>query len=339
MPKTVAQKIIAFTPNPALDLSGEVQALIPNEKNAVHELRRDPGGNSINAGRIASRLGADVRHLFWSGGPTGKRVESLLREERQKLLPLPLTQNDQDRETRTNITVTQLGSHTQTRLSFPGPQIRKSDIAKLIQRAKSPALRKAIWIVGGSLPPGFTAKDLSNFLTQIQPQTLFLDVPAGVLQTLCPRTSGPSKPPRWRAFMMKPNLAELSQWWGTPLTTDEQIRNAALALSTYTDWVCISMGSKGAQLIHSASRTTWTGTPPPIHSEGSVGAGDSMVGAMAYAYSHNPEMTGDALLRWGLAGGAATAASPGTHLGSAQMIRTILKVLKPSGAKRASGAF
>lgn len=330
-------KMIAFTPNPALDLSGEVQELIPNEKNAVRSIRRDPGGNSINSGRIASRLGADVTHLFWSGGPTGKRVESLLRDEKQKLATLPLSQDDSDRETRTNITVTQLGTRTQTRLSFPGPQIRKPDITKLITRAKSPALRNAIWLVGGSLPPGFAPADLATLLTQIRPQTLFLDVPTSVLQILCPRTPAP-KPPRWRALLMKPNLQELSQWWGSPLTSDEEIRNAALALSVYTDWVCISMGSKGAQLIHSASRTTWMGTPPPIHSEGSVGAGDSMVGAMAYAYSRNPEITGDELLRWGLAGGAATAASPGTHLGSAQMIRTILKVLKPSGAKRASGA-
>ncbi len=52
--------IISLTPNPALDVSGLVTRLTPNEKSYVtHEIRL-PGGNGINAARIAQRLGSKV---------------------------------------------------------------------------------------------------------------------------------------------------------------------------------------------------------------------------------------------------------------------------------------
>ena len=45
--------LYTLTPNPALDLSGHVRSLIPNEKNTVFAIRKDPGGNGINAAKIA----------------------------------------------------------------------------------------------------------------------------------------------------------------------------------------------------------------------------------------------------------------------------------------------
>lgn len=322
--------MIAWTPNPALDLSGEVDTLIPNEKNLVHGIRRDPGGNAINAGRIAHRLGARVTHLFWSGGPTGKEIQRLLKLEKERVHPIPLPV---PRETRTNITVTHTQTRTQTRLSFPGPQISSRDLRALELWAIQNRIRnpQEPWLIGGSLPPGMSVAHLRRILVQLQNAPLFLDVPGPVLRELCP--TGPKKKPGWRALLMKPNQKELSEWWGNPLETADEMRSAAVGLRPYTRWICISLGGKGAILGDLDSPDTWwRGSPPPIEKKGSVGAGDSLLGAMAWAWSRNPQIDGATLLKWGLAGGAATASSPGTHLGSAAQIR---RLFSTSDAKRA----
>src|SRR5690349_12571342 len=99
-------KIHTLTPNPALDLSGHVSGLVANEKNYVSKPRLDPGGNAINAGRIAQRLGAQVTAMGFAGGATGTQLLELLGAEKLKTRFTQI-QNS----TRTNVTVTNDSDH------------------------------------------------------------------------------------------------------------------------------------------------------------------------------------------------------------------------------------
>ena len=69
-----------------------------------------------------------------------------------------------------------------------------------------------------------------------------------------------------------------------------------------------------------SSQGAWFGRVAPIKPKSTVGAGDSMVGAMAARlYKEGGQVSGD-LLRWGLAAAAATLTTAGTELGSKQAI-------------------
>ncbi len=121
--------IYTITLNPALDISGVVDELVPDEKSYVTDVIQTPGGNGVNAGIIASRLGAKVKLTGFLGGANGKELKSFLRDQtlEDKFISI-------ESSTRLNITVTNSKTHKQTRLSFPGPRINQSEWTQLERR-------------------------------------------------------------------------------------------------------------------------------------------------------------------------------------------------------------
>jgi fructose-1-phosphate kinase PfkB-like protein len=101
--------------------------------------------------------------------------------------------------------------------------------------------------------------------------------------------------------------------------------------------VCISLAERGAILL--SHHGAWLGIAPKIRAKGTVGAGDSLVGAFAARLARaglgSPEalVSADAevlkdALAWGLAAGAATAESAGTSLAKANEIRRLRKKVR-----------
>ena len=118
--------IYLITPNPALDISGTVDQLIADEKNYVTDEIRSAGGNGINAARIAHRLGAKVIASGFLGGPTGDEIKNLLDKENIKHHFVKTVGN-----TRINLTISNHNTHSQTRLSFPGANIKFNELTTL----------------------------------------------------------------------------------------------------------------------------------------------------------------------------------------------------------------
>jgi 1-phosphofructokinase family hexose kinase len=311
-------KVYTLTPNPALDLSGHVSQLIPNEKNYVFDARRDPGGNGINAARIASRLGARPVALGFLGGPAGEEIRILLNKERV------LTQFSAIAgQTRTNVTVTNEQTHQQTRLTFPGPRVSRKELAMLwreLDRLAGPGF----FILGGSTPEGCGKDFHARVGSQASRRGLavVVDVPAKYIE---PTIRG------FRPYMIKPNQTELEEWYGEKLRNDRELLRAARELAKHVDVVCLSLADRGAMLV--SGRGAWFGTSPKIRARGTVGAGDSMVGAMT-AYlarektrAPRPDQLAQ-MLRWGVAAGAATAEASGTALARPSEIRRLLRRVK-----------
>jgi len=321
-----------LTPNPALDLSGHVKSIVPNEKNYVFDERRDPGGNGINAARIAHRLKAPTFALGFLGGPTGIEIQELLKREGVPFKFTPIKNN-----TRVNVTVTNDSDHKQTRLTFPGPEIATSECRTLytqLTRLKKPG----ILAIGGSLPKGIA----KGFHQQIAHQAhqhglgVIVDVPGPLIQPVLGAKG-------FKALLIKPNQVELGEWSGSPVRGDAEIRGAARRMLAHAAIVCVSLAEEGALLVTSVGE--WRGIPPQIEARGTVGAGDSMVGAMA-AFLVKKGLTRpeqikkgcekilEDMLRWGLAGGAATAQVTGTRLADPKEIRRLYEKV---GIERLSG--
>jgi 6-phosphofructokinase 2 len=326
-------KVITLTPNPALDISGHVAQILPNEKNYVVRQRRDPGGNGINAARISTRLGTPTIALGFLGGHEGKEIALRLKQEGVKCQFTPIRNSS-----RVNITVTNDSDHKQTRLTFAGPKLRATEIAKILlslKKLRSPG----IFLLGGSLPPGcpknFHLKTAA--IAQANKQGVIADLPARFLKQMLIRNQP-------KLLMLKPNKLELEELLGQKLGSERAILKAAHRLTAYSSMVCVSLGSNGAFLV--TEKGHWRGIAPRIKSRGSVGAGDSMVGAMAARFARAQITTPDDLerlflddqqrlnaaledaFRWGLAAGAATAEAEGTSLAEASRIKKLVAHVK-----------
>jgi 1-phosphofructokinase family hexose kinase len=314
--------IFTLTPNPALDLSGHVPQILPNEKNYVIKPRLDPGGNGINVARMMTRLGEKVIALGFVGGPTGRQLENLLKENS---IPSDFTQIHAD--TRTNVTVTNDSDHQQTRLTFPGPKVQKIEIERLFKKIRS-LKGPGLFMLGGSLPEG-CPKNFHRRMAEAADQQklgVLIDLPAQYLKDFL--SENPSK-----YLFVKPNLHELEELYSTSFKNDGEILTAARKLNQHFALVAVSLGKRGA--LFSTQTQSWLAKAPPVRARGSVGAGDSMVGGILKMLAHHqitqpvqlsalPERSLREIISWGVAAGAATAEAEGTALGRPQKVRQLL---------------
>jgi 1-phosphofructokinase family hexose kinase len=305
--------ILTITPNPALDLSGEVDDIVPNEKNYVHHEKRHPGGNGINAARVIAALGVPVVATGFLGGAVGGEVEALLKAEGVSCRFIPTKES-----TRINITVSNQKTSKQTRFSFAGSRIERENMQQLldlIRQDRSIALIN----LGGSFPPGFTMDDVRSIFEVARERGIGVvaDVPSQHLQDLI----------QLRPILIKPNLKEFNELLGRQLTTVDEVSQAARGLNEFVPLVCISSVERGALMVTPTGSCFVKG--PEVDAKSSVGAGDSMVGGiMAQLYRAGvthpeaarniaPEVLQEAL-RWGQAAALATVVTPGTELGKAE---------------------
>ncbi len=318
--------IYTLTPNPAMDLSGHVSKLVANEKNYVEDERRDPGGNGINAARIIHRLGGKTITMGFLGGSTGDEVLSLLKREGVAASFTPIKNC-----TRTNVTVTNDADHKQTRLTFPGPAVSKNEIRALLESIRKLA-KPGIMVIGGSMPQG-CPPEFHNIISKAASQRglgIVIDVPGKFISSVTNSRISP--------LLIKPNLAELEHWRKTPLRTDNLIIAAAKTLAAKSAIVCVSLAERGAILI--SGSCAWFGKAPKVKARGTVGAGDSMVGAMVTqmakfsisswadvktALSRQDYAMFSEILAWGIAAGAATAEARGTALADVSEIFRLRK--------------
>lgn len=297
-------KIYTVTLNPALDISGVVDCLKPNEKNYVHEEIRTPGGNGINAAIIAWRLGADVEATGFLGGQTGDEIEKLI--DIEKLQHNFISIED---KTRMNITVTDRSKGQQTRLSFPGPQVNPQERQRLEQYLQTIRTKDFV-LFGGSLPPSLTSTDLSQMVQDLINNEIvcFVDVPGEILAHVIDK----------QPYFIKPNLTEFQILTGTNVDSISSVLPIIRELNQKVSLVCVSSVEGGAILARKDE--VWFGKIPDVEIKSSVGAGDSMVGGMMALLQRNRDAPVESLLREGLAAACATLTETQLNLGTRNSI-------------------
>ncbi|HEX7675053.1 MAG TPA: 1-phosphofructokinase family hexose kinase [Bdellovibrio sp.] len=300
--------IYTITPNPALDLSGTVKDLKPNEKAYVQDEKRAPGGNAINAARILHRLQVPVVASGFLGGSTGEEIEGLLRVEGLRSEFIKIQES-----TRINVTISNLNDHQQTRLSFAGPMLKPVEKKKFFHFINNKN-DMDILLIGGSLPKNFSVKDLVHLMAVAQRKgvRIIVDCPGDIL----------SKAVLGKPFLIKPNLEEFQVMTGLRGKSIGAVRKKAETLLNSVKYVCVSSVEGGALLV--TQEGAYFGRIPKIKIRSTVGAGDSMVGAMVSQIYHQQESP-EEILRWGLAAAAATLSETGTTLGKVANIKKLYK--------------
>ncbi len=307
--------IVTITPNPALDLSGSVTRILPNEKNYLSKTTRYPGGNGVNAARVIAEMGIPVRTTGFLGGPTGNEVSALLAHPKitQNFVPI-------EGDTRVNFTVSTESEACQYRFSFPGPAIgekARRTLSRYLNTLDAPAL----FILGGSFPPGLTARHAKALIRHHQRRgvPVIVDVPSVLLKQVVGA----------HPFLVKPNLSEFQAMADTRADSIPSLIHIVRQQYAHIPLVVISSVKGGALLI--AKDAVWFGRGPRVHVSSAVGAGDSMVGAMSAKLWEHGILKSDRIskrkgeladaLRWGIAAAVATLKTPGTALASGPQIR------------------
>lgn len=306
------EPIATLTLSPSLDSATTTPRIYPEGKLRCAAPRFEPGGGGINVARAIRRLGGNSLAIYPAGGPTGEHLTRLLEEEGVAVSVEPTAD-----WTRQNLHVLSEQSNEQFRFVMPGASLTQEELHGLRLRvAALPA--GSLLVISGSLPPGMDVADLLDLLRLAKEKGLRCVVD----------TSGPALAAAVKEggmLLIKPNISELAELTGLELEEPEAIVVSAQGLIAQgaCDYVVISLGPQGAMGVSSSMSVHIT--PPPVKKLSTVGAGDSMVGAMCMKLAAGATL--GEVVRFGVAAGTAATLRHGTQLCDPQETARLLSLL------------
>ncbi len=295
-------EILTITVNPALDLSTEAPAVVPDRKLRCSAPRVQPGGGGVNVSRAIANLGGASRTLVAYGGPTGEDLVARLREE--GLTPLSL---NVDHPTRQSVTVRDAANGLQYRFMMPGPPWTPEDCAAAEAAIMAEMRPGDLVVPSGSMPPGL-------------PDDYFLTVNAHLAQDggrMILDTSGPAliraaAAAEGALFALRMDLAEARELTGHPLGGIEDVAEMAseLRAAGAATIVLIAAGEQGNVI----ACDEWRGLtrPPVVVPVSKVGAGDSFVAGFALSLARGADPV--TACAYGTAAAASAVTRPDTDL-------------------------
>ena len=292
--------IATVTINPAIDLSTEVERIVPVAKLRSTFQRRDPGGGGINVARVIKRLGGhEVRAIYPTGGLIGEMLRRLLDQEGVDSQTFPIAG-----ETREDFFVHEVSTGQQYRFILPGPRLEEAEWAECLRRIASLEPFPRIIVASGSLPSGVP----DDFYVRIAD----LARRRGAMMAL--DTSGPALTAAVAGGvdLIKPNLREMRELTGTEPRDAGEWEAAARRIidNRQASVVALTMGHLGAALV--TRDRVWRAKPLPVKPSSAVGAGDSFLGALVWQLASNADLA--VAFRYAMAAGAAALLNPGTEL-------------------------
>ncbi|MER5929556.1 1-phosphofructokinase [Streptomyces sp. NPDC002054] len=286
--------ILTVTPNPSLDRTYEVPSLDRGEVLRATGDRIDPGGKGVNVSRAVAAAGFRTTAVLPLGGTPGALIAELLTAQGVDVTAVSVAG-----QTRSNISLAEHDG-TLTKINAPGPELTADESALLLDTVRGHAAT-ADWIACcGSLPRGLRPEWYADLVARAHEVgvRIALDTSGPALLAALPA----------RPEVIKPNLAELAEAVGRPLTTLGEVAKAAEELRALgAGTVLASLGSDGQLLVEESG--THYGRAEVATVRSNVGAGDASLAGFLIAGG-----TGPAALASALAHGAAAAGLPGSAM-------------------------
>lgn len=304
--------IYTVTLNPAVDKTIYVDNFTLDAVNRVSSIRQDAGGKGINVSKTIQQLGGTSTAVAFLGGASGSFITSALDE-----MDIPVRAFAAEGDTRTNTKVVDLVSHTYTDINEPGAAVTKAmldDALAILALEINPG---DIVVLSGSLPAGAPTKTYATWTRACRKAgaRVFLDADGEAL------VEGLAAKPS----LIKPNEVELGRMLGRELADDDSIIAAAQELvDDGIEQVMVSMGGSGAIFV--TDKGAYRLHQPAVEVISTVGAGDSVVAALAYAADQNLPL--EQAARLSMAVGAATVMQPGTEPAKRDDIDRLLEQVK-----------
>jgi 1-phosphofructokinase len=298
--------IVTVTMNPALDRTVETDHLRPGELNRLNSVRVDAGGKGVNVSKLVAVLGGETVCTGFVGGESGRELV-----RRIEALGIKHDFIELDGATRQNFKVVDADGRL-TEFNEPGVAASEEELDALLEKTIILA-RGGVAVLSGSLPRGADAGIYGRFTERLRAE--------GCRVVLDADGEAFGRGIEARPHAIKPNRFELLQYCGLPDDTpDDRLPSLCRELvGRGIDLVVLSMGENGAMFF---SRARTVKAPAlPIKVRSTVGAGDSMVGAVACAL--NAGLDFDEMVRLAMAASAGAAAQAGTGFPSLETINKL----------------
>ena len=301
--------IYTVTLNPALDKTVHVPNFTIDQVNRINWLRRDAGGKGINVSKVIAKLGGESTAIAVLAGQTGQWIANTLDENNIKVHTITVPG-----ETRTNLKVVDTESGTNTDINELGPEVTDSVLNQALIDVVSKTSAGDIVILSGSLPRGASVDTYGRWTSALRNAGLkvYLDADGAAL------SAGLEQKP----YFTKPNDHELSAMLGRKLVDVDAIAAAASEIvAGGIDTVCVSMGGNGA--VYATTNEVWYAGPVKVKVGSTVGAGDSVVAAFAFADAQG--LSTEDTLRLAMATGAANVMESGTQAADRSVVDSLIK--------------
>ena len=300
--------IYTVTLNPALDKTVEIPGMALDTVNRITEMRTDPGGKGINVSKVIAKLGGASCAAGILGGGSGKMLEKLLEGE-----PFATRFRFVEGQTRTNLKIIDRERHTNTDINEPGLTVTAAELDALLRELLAELRPGDIVVLAGSLPKGAPQDTYRTWTAACKKAgaRVFLDADGALL------AEGLKAAP----YLIKPNDDELSRLAGKKLETLEELTaEGRKLLERGIERVVISLGGRGALYLRKGSTIYAEGLRVPVGS--TVGAGDSVVAALAYAEAQG--LSEEEAVRLSTAAGAANVMCSGTQAAEREAVEALL---------------
>ena len=301
--------ILTVTPNTSIDRTYVIEGFGIDRIHRPIEMKFAPGGKGINVLRVFQELGGSGMATGFVGGRVGESIaEGLKREGIAHDFVRTLE------ESRLCIKIVDPKSGTQTEINEPGPRISGDEVGRLLQKIDKLLDGIEYIVLCGNVPPGV-------------PVTFYGDVirlanSKGVKSVLDASGDHLREGIKAGPYIVKPNVAELSELAEHELFTLEEISGAAKSLKQYGVSVsAVTMGRSGAVVTDGVR--TWQAVPPEITFASAVGSGDSFIAAFLHSLETGGSLA-DALVM-GTAAGAANAMTYGAGFCSKRSIMEVVQ--------------
>lgn len=301
--------IITVTFNPAIDKTAEVDCVHVGGLNRLKNVRMDAGGKGVNVSKTIQALGGTSLCTGFLAGSSGDYIQSTLNQMH--------IDNDfvwVEGSTRTNLKVLDEAMEL-TELNEAGPEIGRAQIDKLINKITSMCNEDTLVVLSGNVSASVDTSIYYEMIQKVKEKkgSVILDADGALF------AQGIKAHP----MIVKPNKYELALYFGIEgsFTNAQIIEKAKTLLNEDTKLVVVSMGSEGSMFINREG--VWQASALRIEAHSSVGAGDAMVAAIAYATKEGCSL--EDLIRLSVATSAGAVMTKGTNPASKQIVEDLMK--------------
>ena len=300
--------IITVTMNPAIDKTVEIEKLTVGSLNRIHKVEYDAGGKGINVSKTICELGGTSLALGFLGGNAGKTIENVLKEK-----GIACDFVYVDGETRTN---TKVMDHfgAVTELNEPGPEISEIHIQQMLEKVADYAKEDTLFVLSGSIPKGVDKNIYENIIRLVHEKhgKVLLDADGELFRKAMSAIPD----------MIKPNIDELKAYEGIDgsISEEKTEKLAKQFIHQGIELAVVSMGKDGAMFLWDGNTVKCPSLFVKAHS--TVGAGDAMVAAMAYAWEN--KLDKEEMIRLCMAASAGAVTTIGTKPPAKELVERLI---------------
>jgi len=305
--------ILTITLNPALDVSSSVDTVVPGPKLRCAEPRYDPGGGGVNVSRAILRLGGHSEAYVALGGDTGAAFKTMLEAEAIKVVHFEAAGN-----TRQSFAVLETSTKRQYRFQLPGPAWPSEQTGWMLDHLNPHLTKGRIVVLSGSVPAGVPA-DIAATINRMAVDNgarVIVDTSGAALINAAANRGLPFA-------MLRMDGAEASEVSGLSFASPAALADYGQRLihDGVANRLVMSMGATGTVGVSADER--FFCQPPKLETLSAVGAGDSMVAAIALEMTSGGSFRN--AVRHGVAAAGSAVLTPATELCSKETADEILE--------------